>query len=658
MKFRSVHLALLCGLLLLLLPGTTQAQADAITWQIVPGFDGSYKSGAWFPLTITVANSGPDIRGTIALRFRTGQAATYSQSLDLPRNAKKRIVLPVASDSNQDGSMTADVTLRNGETVVRSDKIELNALNTSQLVLGVVSDEGNVLPELSNTKNVNRTTTLLRLTSATLPDRAELLQSFDALFLHAVDTSAWTGAQRSALETWSNNGGQLVVGGDTRVTSGLTDLLPATVAESNATSTLRGLSAKTGWTTRNNSPAVRLMQLTPKPGADVIATGDDGQPLLVRRATGAGSISVAAFGLETLRDSGDPADFWPRVLPLDNQIAPWQQLRDQGFGTLQQALKLPALRLPSILGFLGFLLLYIVTIGPLNYLVLRRFDRREWAYVTIPLGVVLFSMGAYAYGTLGRGQSAIVSQLSIVRVGQNRTQGEAMSYLALFSPQRRAYDLRFAPDVLAADLEPPWQRQGRALDVLYAEDSVRFPDLLVDVGGVRAFAVQSVVAAPALEATVGGTSNKPQVTLRNRSDQRLTDVLIVRGDGRVQQVGTLEPGAEQTIAFAPDRFLQEGGIAAAGTIIERQTVLNQLSNVLTPSFAHNGPVVEQPGVNGVVQAVPPTPPTPTDQAAQPDPLTSLQVLGWQDQGSLRLSLDGRAMTGSGESLYIWPVTKE
>ena len=41
---------------------------------------------------------------------------------------------------------------------------------------------------------------------------------------------------------------------------------------------------------------------------------------------------------------------------------------------------------------------YILLIGPINYLVLRRLDRREWAWVTMPVLIVVFAVGAYGFG--------------------------------------------------------------------------------------------------------------------------------------------------------------------------------------------------------------------------------------------------------------------
>ena len=55
---------------------------------------------------------------------------------------------------------------------------------------------------------------------------------------------------------------------------------------------------------------------------------------------------------------------------------------------------------------------YILLIGPINYLVLKRLDRREWAWVTMPVLIVVFAVGAYGFGSLLRGQRASSSTRS------------------------------------------------------------------------------------------------------------------------------------------------------------------------------------------------------------------------------------------------------
>jgi hypothetical protein len=68
---------------------------------------------------------------------------------------------------------------------------------------------------------------------------------------------------------------------------------------------------------------------------------------------------------------------------------------------------------------------YIALIGPVNYLILRRLDRREWAWVTMPILIVGFAVGAYAFGSALRGSSVILNEVGIVRGAPDGTEGSA-----------------------------------------------------------------------------------------------------------------------------------------------------------------------------------------------------------------------------------------
>src|SRR5205085_852445 len=64
---------------------------------------------------------------------------------------------------------------------------------------------------------------------------------------------------------------------------------------------------------------------------------------------------------------------------------------------------LPVLDLPEPLGIAIFLLVYILLIGPVNFIVLRRMRRAELAWITIPALVLIFSVGAYLIGYQSKG---------------------------------------------------------------------------------------------------------------------------------------------------------------------------------------------------------------------------------------------------------------
>src|SRR4029078_136691 len=102
---------------------------------------------------------------------------------------------------------------------------------------------------------------------------------------------------------------------------------------------------------------------------------------------------------------------------------------------------LPSLALPPTGGLLLLLSGYIALIAPLTYLILRRIDRREWAWVTMPVLIVGFAMGAYAFGSALRGSSVIVNEGGVVGGAPDATQGSASVYLGVFSPARGVYQV-------------------------------------------------------------------------------------------------------------------------------------------------------------------------------------------------------------------------
>ena len=102
---------------------------------------------------------------------------------------------------------------------------------------------------------------------------------------------------------------------------------------------------------------------------------------------------------------------------------------------------LPSLALPPIGGLLILLAGYILLVGPINYFVLRRIDRREWAWVTMPLLVVGFAAAAYLYGNTLRGGQVIINSVAIVRGAPDTTEASARAYVGVFSPTRATYQL-------------------------------------------------------------------------------------------------------------------------------------------------------------------------------------------------------------------------
>ena len=95
---------------------------------------------------------------------------------------------------------------------------------------------------------------------------------------------------------------------------------------------------------------------------------------------------------------------------------------------------IPSVTLPRLDQLFLLLTAYILAIGPITYLILRRRDRREWAWLTMPVTIAAFAVITYVFGVGLRGTSAAVNELAIVRGAAGTDRGTARSTLACTRP--------------------------------------------------------------------------------------------------------------------------------------------------------------------------------------------------------------------------------
>ena len=173
-------------------------------------------------------------------------------------------------------------------------------------------------------------------------------------------------------------------------------------------------------------------------GRTLAAVGD--QVVAAERAYGSGSVTLIGFDptVDWIAKTDTSGSLWRRLLPA--RTSGGLTFSDDSM-LVNAVSQLPTLALPPITGLLALLIAYIVLIGPINYLVLKRLDRREWAWITMPILIVVFAAGAYAYGALLRGSDVIVNEIAIVRGAPGATEGSAQAYLGVFSPSRSVYQV-------------------------------------------------------------------------------------------------------------------------------------------------------------------------------------------------------------------------
>jgi hypothetical protein len=261
---------------------------------------------------------------------------------------------------------------------------------------------------------------------------------------------------------------------------------------------------------------------------------------------GSGRVTLLGFDPTTpwLAESTSIDALWRGALPA--RTGDGTTLVDDS-QLVQAVYRLPLLALPPTSGLLIIIGAYILVIGPLNYLVLRRLDRRELAWVTMPVLVLAFAAASFGYGAFLRGTDVVVNEVAIVRGAQDATQATAQVYFGVFSPTRSTYQVQVPQGALLASpmSGDPFGLGTATLDILQGTGSERpsmVRNLAVGTGSLRVVRAELPVTGPRMRATLELENSMLKGTFENASDQVLESVAVVLGSS-VAVLGDVQPRA-------------------------------------------------------------------------------------------------------------------
>jgi hypothetical protein len=502
------------------------------------------RKGRWFPVAITLANSGEPVQGRLTLNITTAtqrnrSTTTYFTDVDLPATARKRIWLYGRVESEDVNAFTVTFQGR-GFKGMKADGLLQVASPQTRLVL-TISDSDEKLSYLAGLKgvglglpdeagstpgiggpglppgmsgrnpNLNVSAAPVRPLGAPhdlIPSRWIGFDAIDLVVLQDFPHTALTPNQIAALRGYAAGGGALLALGGANwqrlSTSPLADLWPVVPQSSGAASAadmnllinrFARFPVMTGADRLGGAPVV-VTRGTLKKGNRVLL-GDKSAPLLATNDFGAGQVLFLAVdptqppflgwrGLERM---------WPDIFRPTARPAQIASIGEAPFGEdnyrygylygqtqisatdgLLEALKTSKqLKTPPVSTIAWFLALYVFFLVPVNYIVLRFFDRRELAWVTIPVIVVAFSIMSYAAALKIKGTAILTRQVNIVQTSDGSRLARADAMLWLFSPRKTTYDISsrdpqmvlgdyLSDNNVAVEIREPEENQAFALD--------------------------------------------------------------------------------------------------------------------------------------------------------------------------------------------------
>jgi hypothetical protein len=523
------------------------APASEITMRAEPLLGGKVRRGEWAAVRVHLENDGPAVDGELRIATSEQGASTYGTVVQLATGARQDHII-YGRAGFVGPRFTVDLV--SGGAAMATAKVTVQAVEPQTLGVVVVAEHperlvGDIRGSVATRRGL--AALVVAIGPEDLPPRVEAWASVDRLVWQDIAAARLTVEQLDALKTWVALGGELVIlGGSTGVASidaFPDDLLPyqpegiVDVPVADLGDLLGVLPAGA-----TSLPAVsgRLQH-----GAVLGESG--GQTIAARMSYGQGSVTLMGVDptASWLAGSAAAGALWARLVPADVPAVDDQGGQDDS--ELVNALGyLPSVEIPRMDHLFLLFLGYVILLGPVSYLVLRRLDRREWAWFTIPALAVAFTVAAFMLGIVLRGSSVVVNELGVVRGAAGTDRGVADVYVGIFSPSRATFDVRL-PGGAFISRTITGQQEGSELplDVLVG-DPARLRGFGVGYGTVRGFRAEAAVETPRMDADLRLAGDHLQGNVTNASGGPLERVSLVYGGGS-QVLADMAPGETRSV---------------------------------------------------------------------------------------------------------------
>jgi hypothetical protein len=614
-------------------PSTTIDHRIHLT--VEPLLGGLARADRWVTIRVHAENDGPAVDGELRISSLEKQAGRYATAVELPTGARQEHLLSMRLPLF--GRMRVELVSR-GAIRARVDT-QVRPIDDRALGVGIIAEHPERLGAAVRGALDARGSQAIELASlgpTDLPSAPQAWHAMDLLVWQDVPAATLDADQVAALATWVADGGSLLLLGGSMGPPGLDGLdeallpyLPTEVVEVPSAvldDLVGGIPVETGTVTALAGPHGG--------GVTLAQVGDEA--IAATRVVGRGRVTL--IGIDPASQDARVADaLWDLALP--SRLASGSiggAGSDRSLATALAAL--PAVAVPRQDHLLALLVLYLLLLGPVSYLVLKRLDRLAWAWVTTPVLIGLFAVAAFLLGVVLKGTTIVVRELAVVSAGTGVTRGSAEVQLSVFSPNRALFDVRVPPRVLLSDPVP--RRRGEpadALDIVASPGLVR--GLRVESGATTALRAEASVAVPELVTDLSLVEGTLSGSIVNASDTVVEDVTVLAGGG-VQELGDLAPGERASVK-----------LATAGTALRRRA----LQERLLPDPRADDPmdaeeVVSRAGRRALLRHASGRSGFGQSQGAAPGTLRPI-VLAWRSDAPLAVDL-GTPIRVAGETLYV------
>ena len=550
-----------CGLLtsvvcVLMLSSSRPALGQSLAVQVQPSFERYAREGAWTNVGLRIDYTGPPMSAQLSTTLESSfprQIRTFARSVALGAKTGKVVSLLVPPPSH--GRL--DLVLSDRRRTLTKERLKLRMLSEADLLVASLDPTPGAFTYLggySAPYGKRGKVHVARVDSSQLPAHWQAYEAVDVLVV-TDETSApsFSAAQQQAIRQWVESGGCFVAvaskGGYKLGKTFWAELLPGKIVGSRVLEKANALGGRYG---KDALPPKALLAAVCKLSRGYAACEQGGVPLVAFAKHGLGTVAFVAFDI-----SGRAGKAWPGTERLWRDVFAWipprvdltksntrqpSNYRDNIYWALGD---MPGAKSVEF-GFIVWVLLaYIVILGPINYVVLKRMDKREWCLFTIPVTALVFGLGTYAIGFAQKGGEAFLNEISFLEATAGSRVAKGTGYFALFAPRRAAVSIRSGRDPLLIEETAMQWRFGR-------RKKKRRPDYIVRQDGrwglrtrmymwtMRTFRAPFVSELPGtIEASLWIEKSQLKGEIRNKTPWDLEDCAILFNGQFAAKLGKL-----------------------------------------------------------------------------------------------------------------------
>ncbi len=414
------------------------------------GFNGFYKYEYDTPINIEIKNNLKDVNGKIQILFEnkvfTGKKlyVAYTKDLDIAKGATKTINMELKLDSYI-GEYKIRILDRNDKLIWEDKSVAMPSAKATNVVgIGILSDEFESLWYLplmtfpnGDEKGRNRSTAMCDL-DGKLPTDKRYLNMLDVILINNYNTENLTAEERNALMKWVNNGGVLLIGTGPNYNKTLKGLGDINYINVNGTTTITEFNNMKDSSGNPFIPSSPLSIINAASSAESIILKEGNHPIILSRNSGNGKIIISAFdlGLSPFIDWSGKDKFLEGILTRNISVDFSKNTMignnsPNRFSYLNQYV--PSNKVPSVKVIVIILMIFTVIVGPINYLVLKKLDKRELAWITIPSIAVIFSLTMLIWGAGTSFKNPLMNNVSIINFNKDLKSFDVNTYAGVIS---------------------------------------------------------------------------------------------------------------------------------------------------------------------------------------------------------------------------------